>query len=112
MEALVHEVGDQPGYLPLLSHALAQTWERREGSLLTLEGYVSTGGVKEALARSADRLYEQLPGDQQNATRSIMLRLVVITDTGEPLCAPVPRPSSPSTPLTTMPSTPWCRPAS
>ena len=31
--------GDDPGALPLLSHALVETWQRREGSTLTVAGY-------------------------------------------------------------------------
>jgi hypothetical protein len=29
VDLLLHDVGDEPGALPLLSHALAETWERR-----------------------------------------------------------------------------------
>ena len=43
-----------PAALPLLSHVLRQTWRRREGNTLTVEGYAATGGVREAVAQSAE----------------------------------------------------------
>ena len=33
------------GALPLMSQAMAATWERREGNKLTLRGYRRAGGV-------------------------------------------------------------------
>ena len=42
VDLLVREVRDDPGALPLLSHALLETWKRREGSTLTVAGYRAT----------------------------------------------------------------------
>src|SRR5262249_550805 len=55
---LVRDVINEPGALPLLSHALVETWTRREGSVLTVAGYRDAGGVRGAVARTAERLYE------------------------------------------------------
>jgi hypothetical protein len=41
--------------------ALAETWRRRDGHVLTVEGYRASGGIRGAVARSADRLYDSLP---------------------------------------------------
>ena len=41
------------GVLPLMSQAMAATWERREGNELTLRGYRRTGGVADAVNRGA-----------------------------------------------------------
>ena len=35
---ILRDVGDEPGGLPLLSHALLETWQRREGRVLTVAG--------------------------------------------------------------------------
>ena len=48
---------DDPGALPLLSHALVETWQRREGDTLTVDGYRATGGIRGAVAQSAEQLY-------------------------------------------------------
>ena len=54
VDLLVREVEGEPGALPLLSHALRQTWERREGRTLTVAGYRATGGIRGAVAQSAE----------------------------------------------------------
>ena len=38
VDVLVRDVAGAPGGLPLLSHALAETWEHREASVLTVDG--------------------------------------------------------------------------
>ena len=81
----MRDVVDEPGALPLLSHALAETWARREGRVLTVAGYRDTGGVHGAVARTAERLYEALPADQQATARALLLRLVEVGDEGEPV---------------------------
>ena len=42
VELVLREVAGEPGALPLLSHALRATWERRDGRTLTVEGYRET----------------------------------------------------------------------
>ena len=46
VDLLVHEVEGEPGALPLLSHALRSTWEKREGRMLTTTAYRETGGIR------------------------------------------------------------------
>jgi WD40 repeat protein len=77
---VVGEVLGQSGALPLLSHALLQTWERREGRTLTLAGYKKSGGVRGAIRQTADNAYEQLSEEEQRLARDIFLRL---TEPGE-----------------------------
>jgi energy-coupling factor transporter ATP-binding protein EcfA2 len=91
VHVLVHDVEGEPGALPLLSHALRQTWERREGRTLTVEGYRQTGGIRGAVAHSAEALYETLPPDQRGLLRTLLLRLVAITPDGEPVRTRMPR---------------------
>ena len=62
VDLLVREVEGEPGALPLLSHALRQTWERREGRTLTVAGYRATGGIRGAVAQSAEEVYERPAG--------------------------------------------------
>jgi DNA-binding SARP family transcriptional activator/WD40 repeat protein len=91
VHVLVHDVKGEPGALPLLSHALSQTWERREGRTLTVEGYRQTGGIHGAVARSAEALYEALPPEQRGLLRTLLLRLVAVTADGEPVRTRMPR---------------------
>ncbi len=76
VDLLVSEVASEPGALPLLSHALLATWAARDGRTLTLEAYRSTGGVRAAIATTADRVLESLDARQQQLARRVLLRLV------------------------------------
>ena len=72
--------GAEPGALPLLSHALRETWRGRTGQRLTLAGYSDTGGLGSAIARSAERVYAELDGAERAAARRILLRLSALGD--------------------------------
>ena len=85
VDLLVRDCEGEPGALPLLSHALAETWQRRDGRVLTVEAYRATGEIRGAVARSADRLYESLPAEQRPKLRSMLLRLVAPSPDGEPV---------------------------
>jgi WD40 repeat protein len=74
--AIVADVRDEPGALPLLQYALTEVYERREGRRLTLEGYRQSGGVLGALARRAEEIFQTLDVQQQNASRQVFLRLI------------------------------------
>jgi WD40 repeat protein/DNA-binding SARP family transcriptional activator len=79
-EAILADTGDQPGALPLVSTALLALWEHRAGRRLTLAGYAQTGGVRGAVARLADGVYDGFDPHQQAIARAILLRL---TEPGE-----------------------------
>jgi WD40 repeat protein/class 3 adenylate cyclase/tRNA A-37 threonylcarbamoyl transferase component Bud32 len=80
VELILRDVASEPGALPLLSHALRATWERRDGRTLTVAGYRETGGVTSALARTADSVVEALPAEQRPLARSVFVRM---TELGE-----------------------------
>ena len=72
---LVAEGGGRVGALPLVSHALLETWRRRRGNTLTLAGYEAAGGIEGGLAQSAEAVYEGFTAEQQRLARGIFLRL-------------------------------------
>jgi WD40 repeat protein len=78
IEAALHDVIGQPGALPLLSHALLETWKRRIGRTLTLGGYLEAGGVEGAVAKTAEEVYGGLAPEEQPLARSIFLRLTAL----------------------------------
>lgn len=79
-DAIVSDVGPGVGGLPLVGHALMETWLRRRGSLLTLEGYQAAGTVSGAIAQRAEHVCEQLSEGEQETARRLLLRL---TNPGE-----------------------------
>ncbi|MFD7586494.1 helix-turn-helix domain-containing protein [Kitasatospora sp. NPDC059811] len=85
---IIEEVDGAPGGLPLLSHALLETWRNRKGRALTEAAYEAAGGVHGAIARTAERAYNRLTPQQAVIARRILLRLVTpgdgAQDTGRP----------------------------
>ena len=80
-EGILHDIVGEPGALPLLSHSLLETWRRRSDRMLTLLGYLQSGGVRGAIAKTAETVYrEALTPEQQALARNIFLRL---TELGE-----------------------------
>ncbi|MGQ0600495.1 MAG: nSTAND1 domain-containing NTPase [Anaerolineales bacterium] len=78
VSAIIRDVGDQPGALPLLQYALTELFARREGRLLTKKAYAEIGGVLGALGRRAEDVYTGLNEGGQALARQLFLRLVTI----------------------------------
>lgn len=78
VSAIIKEVSQQPGALPLLQYALTELFERREGRLITLKAYQEIGGTSGALAKRAEELYSRFTLKEQQATRQLFLRLVTL----------------------------------
>ena len=55
--AMVTDVIDQPGALPLLQYALTELFDTRQDNVMTLAAYQSLGGVSGALAQRAEELF-------------------------------------------------------
>ncbi|MFF9775658.1 helix-turn-helix domain-containing protein [Streptomyces sp. NPDC013978] len=68
------------GALPLVSHALLATWQRRTDSALTVDGYERAGGIQGAIARTAENVFARLYPAEQRTIRRILSRLVVVAD--------------------------------
>lgn len=83
VDLILRDAGEEPGTLPLLSHALLETWLRRRGRVLTLQAYAEAGGVHDAIARTAETIYNhRITPQQQPLIRSVLLRLTELGDDG------------------------------
>ncbi len=78
VDAIVNDVSEQPGALPLLQYALTDLFERRDGMDIRLQVYEDSGGISGALARRADEIYAMLDSHGQQIARQIFLRLVAV----------------------------------
>jgi serine/threonine protein kinase/two-component SAPR family response regulator len=76
--AIVADVSDQPGALPLLQYAMTELFEQREGDTITHAAYQGIGGVQGALGQRAESLYGELEQEAQQAARQLFLRLVTL----------------------------------
>ncbi|CCH32042.1 hypothetical protein ABZ816_26585 [Actinosynnema sp. NPDC047251] len=75
---IVADATGQPGMLPLVSHALLETWRRRRGNALTLAGYEAAGGIHGAIAQTAERVFTGLDPDRQRRAQRLLLRLTTL----------------------------------
>jgi WD40 repeat protein/DNA-binding SARP family transcriptional activator len=91
VDLLLRDVEDEPGALPLLSHALRETWKRCEGNTLTVDGYRDSGAIRGAVAQSAEQVYAGIEPGQRHLMRQLLLRLVTYGGPEEPVRSRVPR---------------------
>ncbi|MDX8031029.1 hypothetical protein SK803_12450 [Lentzea sp. BCCO 10_0856] len=80
---LVAHAHGRAGVLPLLSHALLETWRRRSGNRLTLTGFQAVGGIDGALAKTAEAVYSSFDARQQDRARDLFRRLAVLGESTE-----------------------------
>jgi len=78
VSAIINDVNQQPGALPLLQYALTELFERREGRAITMNAYEEIGGTLGALGRRAEELYSSFDDKTQAAARQMFLRLVTL----------------------------------
>ncbi|MGA6173764.1 hypothetical protein ACPEIF_26365 [Streptomyces sp. NPDC012600] len=86
---IVADVADEPGGLPLMSHALLEIWRRRRGRTMTVAAYEAIGGVRGAIAHTAEELFTGFDDVRARTARALLLRLVTpgggTEDTGRPV---------------------------
>ncbi|KAA2258816.1 AAA family ATPase [Solihabitans fulvus] len=78
VSTIVSEMVGRPGALPLMSHALVETWRRRRGNTLTLAGYQAAGAIEGAVAQTAERTHTALDPARQQVAREVFLRLTTL----------------------------------
>ena len=82
VDALVDDVAGETGGLPLLSTALVELWQAREGRRLPLAAYLTLGGVNGIVERHAEAAYRSFDAEEQRVARALFLRLVSSGDDG------------------------------
>lgn len=75
IDQMLDDIGQEPGALPLLSHALLETWNRRRLRVMTLSGYREAGSIKGAIAQTAETIFTNLTENEQLLAKSLFLRL-------------------------------------
>ncbi len=80
VEVLLPELHFGAGELPLLEFLLEQLWQQREAGKLTLRAYQKLGGLKGAIERQAQEVYDALDPEAQACARWIFLNLTQLGD--------------------------------
>ncbi|MEU4561789.1 hypothetical protein AB0F72_25685 [Actinoplanes sp. NPDC023936] len=75
---IVADAEGQPGALPLVSHALLETWRHRRGDVLTVTGYEAAGGMSGAIAQTAESVYQRLAPPERETVHQVLTRLVTL----------------------------------
>jgi WD40 repeat protein len=73
---ILDAVSCEPGQLPLLQFALTLLWEQQCNGILTHAAYDAIGGVEQALASYAEKVYTALKSAEQQYAKQIFLQLV------------------------------------
>jgi WD40 repeat protein/DNA-binding SARP family transcriptional activator len=81
--AVLADVGDADGALPLVSTAMAELWEQRVGDELTVDQYQALGGVEASVERLGARVLDAVGGGAgEEAVRRALLLMADVTDDG------------------------------
>jgi WD40 repeat protein/energy-coupling factor transporter ATP-binding protein EcfA2 len=86
---IANDVADRPGALPLMQYALMELWRvciqasPSPQPILTLQGYQEIGGVRGALEKRANLLYQSFSLEDQAFIRRLFLELVQLNEGGE-----------------------------
>ncbi|MER6291136.1 hypothetical protein [Streptomyces sviceus] len=88
---IVADVAGEPGGLPLMAHAVREVWRRRTGRTLTLAAYEAVGGVRGAVAHTAEAVHARCTPAEAAALRRLLLRMVNPGDGTEDTRRPVDR---------------------
>ncbi|WP_324792450.1 WD40 repeat domain-containing protein [Streptomyces cyaneofuscatus] len=88
---IVADVERQPGGLPLMAHALLEVWRRRRGKTLTEQAYDAIGGMRGAIAHTAEAVYARFTDEQAAVARRLLLRMVSPGDGTQDTRRPVDR---------------------
>ena len=73
---LVADTANRLGALPLMQYTLTELFAQRTGSVLALEDYRRSGGLRALLSRRSEQCFHALDADQQHVALQVFLRLV------------------------------------
>jgi len=78
VDDMLDHLAQTSGALPLLQFTADRLWADRDPSrrILTEKSYKNLGGISGALAAHADRVLEQVSGEQKALVRALLIRLV------------------------------------
>lgn len=80
---IIDDIRGEPGAMSFLQHTLYELWQRRHGRWLRAMEYRRLGGARQAIAHTADALYEQLSDQQKRHMQHIFLRLTRLSEDDE-----------------------------
>jgi len=88
VDEIIRDFANQPS-LPLLQYTLNLLWENDdiEDRVLNIKTYRHIGGVRGALQRHVDDIYQKMTTEEKEATKQIFFHLVKVVGAGETAAA-------------------------
>ncbi len=74
------EAERQPGALPLVQHAMAELFDRRQTNTITVGDLDESGGLSDALGQRAEAIYGELDESLRDQARRVFLNLVNVSE--------------------------------
>ncbi|HSJ29775.1 MAG TPA: BTAD domain-containing putative transcriptional regulator [Acidimicrobiia bacterium] len=81
--AVLADMLEHPGALPLLQFTLSELFEFRDGPELTLAGYRRLGGLRGTLTRRAEAILSTMNSHDRDLAKQLLLRLVRVDRGGQ-----------------------------
>ncbi|MFA4829633.1 MAG: PAS domain S-box protein [Thermodesulfovibrionales bacterium] len=76
VETILEDIGEEPGNLPLLQHAMHLLWQKRHINTLTHDAYKEIGKIHGAIATHAEKVFDEvLDEPQKEIAKKIFIRL-------------------------------------
>jgi WD40 repeat protein len=75
VELVLQDAQGEAGALPMVSHALMETWKGRSGHWLKVDAYRAFGGLSKAIASTAEEVNATYTETEREQVREIFLRL-------------------------------------
>ncbi len=72
---MIADLAGSASDLPLMQYTLTELWEKRTLNRLTISDYIRLGGVKKALEKQANKVYQSLPEEDQLIAKRIFMEL-------------------------------------
>jgi WD40 repeat protein len=80
---MIADVEGSPGDLPLLQYTLTELWQHKTLNRLVLSDYTRLGGVKQALGKRANEVYQSFSKQEQLVAKRIFLELTRLGEEAE-----------------------------
>lgn len=82
LNTILNDLQDELGAMPLLQFTLRELWQRRTGRWLRANAYGDLGGVKRAIANTAEDVYQKLDNEEKALMKSLFIRLTHLDESG------------------------------
>ncbi|MBK8986363.1 MAG: CHAT domain-containing protein [Chloroflexi bacterium] len=82
LNTIMSDLQEERGAMPLLQFTLRELWQRRNGRWLRANAYEELGGIGQAIAHTAEEIYQSLDKEERALMKYIFIRLTHLDESG------------------------------